>query len=134
MNELKATVLIDNIASEGLLNEWGLSFFIEYRGKKYLLDTGASGKFADNAASLGINLSEADFGILSHAHYDHSDGMARFFEENKKAKFYIREGAAEDCYGSKFIFFKYICVFCNNIVNFFNFSRFFFKHVIWKKM
>lgn len=110
MCELKATALIDNLAGDGLLNEWGLSFFIEYRGKKYLLDAGASGKFADNAAALGIDLSQTDAGILSHAHYDHSDGMERFFDENKTAGFYIREGAAEDCYGSKFIFFKYIGV------------------------
>ena len=108
MSELKATVLIDNIAADGLSAEWGLSVFIEYGGKRYLLDTGATGKFADNAQKLGISLSATDFGILSHAHYDHSDGMERFFSENAAAKFYIREGASENCYGSKFIFSKYI--------------------------
>lgn len=108
MSELKATVLIDNIAADGLTAEWGLSVFIGYKGKNYLLDTGASGKFADNAKKLGISLSDTDFGILSHAHYDHSDGMERFFSENDKAKFHIRESAAENCYGSKFIFSKYI--------------------------
>lgn len=54
MSELRATALIDNLADGGLLCEWGLAVHIEYRGKSYLLDTGATGKFADNAALLGI--------------------------------------------------------------------------------
>ena len=37
-------VLIDNIAKEPLQNEWGLSVYIEYEGKKVLLDTGASSR------------------------------------------------------------------------------------------
>lgn len=41
--DLKATVLIDNIAEPPLLCEWGLSICIEYRGRKILLDTGKSG-------------------------------------------------------------------------------------------
>lgn len=108
MSELRATVLIDNSAAAGLCGEWGLSVHIVCRGKSYLLDTGTTGKFADNAALLGIDLSEVTAGVLSHAHFDHSDGMERFFAENDKAKFYLREGAAENCYGSRFIFSKYI--------------------------
>ena len=34
---MKATVLVDNIGTEELPGEWGLSFFIEYRGVKVLL-------------------------------------------------------------------------------------------------
>lgn len=52
---MKATVLIDNTASGRLAGEWGLSFYIEYRGMKLLLDAGgASGLFAQNAFELGI--------------------------------------------------------------------------------
>lgn len=108
LSELRATALIDNLADGGLLCEWGLAVHIEYRGESYLLDTGATGKFADNASLLGIDLANVSAGVLSHAHYDHSDGMERFFAENAAAKFYIREGAAENCYGSRFIFSKYI--------------------------
>ena len=46
IKNLKMTVLIDNIAAEPLISEWGLSILIEADGRKILLDTGASGQFA----------------------------------------------------------------------------------------
>ena len=49
-------VLIDNITKSDLQSEWGLSFYIEYEGQKILLDTGASGCFAENAEKMGIKL------------------------------------------------------------------------------
>ena len=36
---MKATILIDNIATSPLKDEWGLCVFIEHEGKKILLDT-----------------------------------------------------------------------------------------------
>ncbi len=108
MADLKATVLVDNTAGCGLSGEWGLSAFIEYRGKKILLDTGASERFAKNAAALGFRLEEVDYAVLSHAHYDHSNGMERFFKENASAKFYLQECCGEDCYKKILFFPKYI--------------------------
>ncbi len=105
---MKATVLVDNIANDGLTPEWGLSIYIEYENKKVLLDTGGSDKFLQNAKVLGIDLAEADFGVLSHAHYDHANGMRPFFEVNKKASFYLREGSGENCYHRRKIFRVYI--------------------------
>lgn len=105
---MKATVLIDNISQPELVAEWGLGIWIEYRDKKILLDTGASEKFLENAARLGISVSQADYGVLSHAHFDHADGMEAFFRENKKAKFYIRQGVRENCYKKLFFYRKYI--------------------------
>lgn len=105
---MKATVLIDNIADNGLLGEWGLSIYIEYSGKNFLLDTGASGQFMGNAEKLHINMEDVEYGILSHAHYDHADGMGSFFAENEKASFYLREGSGENCYKRKFFQKRYI--------------------------
>lgn len=105
---MKATVLIDNIAKQELLPEWGLSIYIEYDGRTILLDTGASDKFAMNAEALHINLEKVEYGVLSHAHYDHADGMDCFFEKNKKANFYLREGSGENCYKRKLFSKKYI--------------------------
>lgn len=102
---MKIQVLIDNITKNELSCEWGLSFYIEFNGKKYILDTGASENFAKNAEQLGVSLENIDYGILSHAHYDHSDGMPAFFEKNKIARFYIRKGAGENCHGKKNRFF-----------------------------
>ena len=98
---LTMTVLIDNLAPEGLACEWGLSLYIETEDRRLLLDTGASGQFADNAAALGIDLRQVDAGILSHAHYDHSDGMDAFLTINRAAPFLLREGCGEYCFGVK---------------------------------
>lgn len=99
---LNITVLVDNNAgscSAGeLKSEWGLAVYIEYDGKKILLDTGASGLFAENADKLGVRLEEVDLAVLSHAHWDHSDGMDVFFARNSTAPFYLSENARENCW------------------------------------
>ena len=57
---MKITVLVENSTSCRLYGEHGLSVYIEYDGKKYLLDTGASTLFAKNAKELGISLADID--------------------------------------------------------------------------
>ena len=93
---MKVTVLMENTALEGcgLTPEHGLSLYIEYRGRKLLLDAGSSGKFADNAQALGVDLTAVELAALSHGHYDHADGLRRFFQVNDRAKVYARPGAA----------------------------------------
>lgn len=105
---MKATVLVDNIGYGNLQGEWGLSIYIEYEEKKILLDAGASGLFVKNAEKMKIDLKAVDYAVLSHAHYDHSDGMKDFFLINDKAKFYLREQAKENCYFRKWILKRYI--------------------------
>ena len=85
---MKITVLMENTALEGcgLTPEAGLSLYIEYRGKKLLLDAGSSGKFAGNAQALGVDMSAVELAVLSHGHYDHADGLRRFFQVNDSAK------------------------------------------------
>ena len=91
-------VLSDNIENGALRGEWGLSLLIEYEGKKVLLDSGASSLFAENAVMMGIDLAAVDYAVLSHAHYDHSDGMDAFFDRNGSACFYLSSGCGENCY------------------------------------
>lgn len=97
-------VLIDNISKNDLVSEWGLSFYMEYDNHKFLLDTGSSGKFVENAKSMGVDLEAVEYAVLSHAHYDHSDGMPAFFWENRTAKFYLRRGVSDNCYSKKKFF------------------------------
>ena len=97
--EWKAVVLIDNLTRGCLTAEWGLSFMIWFKGRKILLDTGESGAFAENAALMEIDLTDTDWGVLSHTHYDHSDGMEVFFTSNPSAPFLLRKGSGENCYG-----------------------------------
>lgn len=92
---MRATVLIENTAPEGsgLAFESGLSIYIEYNGKKILLDAGISGKFASNAEQLGVNLKDVELAVLSHGHFDHADGFRAFFPMNDRAVVYHRKGA-----------------------------------------
>ena len=92
---MRFVVLMENTAPEGsgLRAEAGLSFYLEYRGHKLLLDAGSSGRFADNAAALGVDLSQVELAVLSHGHFDHSDGLRRFFGVNQRAKVYARTTA-----------------------------------------
>ncbi len=96
---MRAVILSDNVSNCALRAEWGLSVYIEYEGHALLLDTGASGLFAENADALGLDLGAVEFGVLSHAHYDHADGLPAFFARNASAPFYLREGCREDCFG-----------------------------------
>lgn len=90
---MKIKVLVENSAGDGLRSEHGLCLYIEYREKRYLVDCGASDLFASNAEIMGVDLGDIDMAFLSHAHYDHSGGYARFFEINKKAKVYLQKAS-----------------------------------------
>lgn len=105
---MRATILTDNIRTKELAGEWGLSIWIEARDRKILLDTGSSKLFLENAKKLQIPIKEADFAVLSHAHYDHANGMQYFFAENAHAPFYLRDTTAENCYLKKGILKHYI--------------------------
>ena len=105
---MRITVLSDNLSTDGLQSEWGLSFLIEHDGKRWLLDTGGSGLFLDNAGTLGIDIADVDHAVLSHAHNDHSSGMEAFFRANEKADFLVSANAAENCWSGKLLNRHYI--------------------------
>lgn len=105
---MRATVVVDNRKNGDIQGEWGLCIYIEYEDQKILLDVGASNLFARNAEKLGISLKKVDMAVLSHAHYDHANGMEAFFQNNDKAKFYLRETCDENCYFKKWFITKYI--------------------------
>ena len=75
----------------------GLSFYVETKKHKLLLDLGPSEDTLKNAAALGIKLSDVDTMILSHGHYDHSGGIIPFTKINNKAAIYM-QAAATDAY------------------------------------
>lgn len=106
--ETKLTVIVDNTPACGLRGEWGLSILVEYNGKCILADAGSSALFAENLGKLGFDASKIDYAVLSHAHFDHANGMPVFFSVNDHAKFYLRENAGEDCYKRILFFNKYI--------------------------
>lgn len=101
--------LIENTPGmEGCVYEHGLSFYIETKKHKLLVDTGASNKFLENANILGIDLQQIDTVVLSHGHYDHAGGLLDFVKINSHAKIYMQKTAAGAYYhqydtGDKYI-------------------------------
>lgn len=104
----RATILIDNNAHGECKAEWGFSVYIAYCGKNYLLDMGSSALFSVNAEQLGIDLSQVDAAVLSHAHCDHAGGSRTFFEKNCRAKLYMNANSGEDCFCKFGPFHKYV--------------------------
>jgi len=78
----RITTLIENHQGEhkALLHEHGIAFFIEYGDTKVLFDTGQSGRFIENARELRIDLAAIDHVVLSHGHYDHTNGFPFFVD------------------------------------------------------
>ena len=88
------TCLCENTPySDGLAAEHGLSLYIEHKQHRLLFDAGQTDVFIRNAEQLGIDLSAVDIAVLSHGHYDHSGGLARFLECNTQAKIYLSRHA-----------------------------------------
>lgn len=99
---MEIKVLIDNISSScpSLLVEHGLSIYFEIDGYKWLMDLGASSKYSQNAREMGIDISDIDYVILSHAHRDHTGGLSDFLTRNIKAKIYLSSSIQGNYYFS----------------------------------
>lgn len=99
---MKITVLIENTGEEPLKSEHGLSLFVAFAGKHYLIDAGQSGAFMENAGKLDVDLDSVDMTILSHGHYDHADGFVQYLEKYPERKIYAQPGIFAPYYsGSK---------------------------------
>lgn len=98
----------DTPGMAGCKNEHGLSFYIETRKHKLLLDTGATDAALKNAKQLGIDLTQVDTVILSHGHYDHSGGILAFAKLNPQARIFLQKKAGLDYYNLKDNQEKYI--------------------------
>jgi 7,8-dihydropterin-6-yl-methyl-4-(beta-D-ribofuranosyl)aminobenzene 5'-phosphate synthase len=93
------TTLIENNPhpqNPALKAEHGLSFFIEHKGHILMSDLGATSAFADNADYFGLDLRDVEAVTISHHHYDHGGGLARFFAGNNRSKIYLRQTETED--------------------------------------
>lgn len=102
---MKITVLVENTSRrDDIVARHGLSLYIEARGRRILFDMGQDELFYENAVRLGIDLSAVDIAIISHGHYDHGGGLAKFIEINDTAPIYIHKAAFLPYYnGNRYI-------------------------------
>lgn len=91
---MKITTLIENTLEENknLINEHGLSMFIETEEGNILFDTGQTGDFIKNAKTLNVDLNNTKYLVLSHAHYDHCGGVKKLLESmDSRPELYVSE-------------------------------------------
>lgn len=99
------TTLIENTPNSvnpNLKAEHGLSLYIEHPEATILFDTGQSGEFLTNAKLLGKDLTDTDYVIISHGHFDHANGLLRLLSTAilpETTKFLV---------GGEFFYSKYV--------------------------
>ncbi|HDT12867.1 MAG TPA: MBL fold metallo-hydrolase [Candidatus Aminicenantes bacterium] len=88
MAAVKITIIVDDTAGDGLLGEHGLAMAVETEGRCILFDTGQGEALAPNAALLGVELDRTDILVISHGHYDHTDGIPEVLRSGRKVDVY----------------------------------------------
>ncbi|MBO7302087.1 MAG: MBL fold metallo-hydrolase [Bacteroidaceae bacterium] len=97
------TILIDNalpLNENNLVAEHGLSLYIKTDNNEILCDTGASGRFLDNAKSIGLDIEKSHFAFISHGHNDHCGGIGNFFEAVTLKNVYMHKDILTEQYYS----------------------------------
>jgi 7,8-dihydropterin-6-yl-methyl-4-(beta-D-ribofuranosyl)aminobenzene 5'-phosphate synthase len=84
---MNVTILADNTVAtgvpKGLRGEWGFAAAVG----DVLFDTGQSSAALENARLLGIDTAFDDI-VLSHAHYDHTQGLEAFLDPFERPTVY----------------------------------------------
>lgn len=95
-----ATLIEDTLEEKKkyLKNEHGLSLYIKHKGKNILFDCGPSDTLIKNSKKMNLDLSQIDYLIISHGHFDHGGGIIPFLKVNKKAKVYIHKSCNKNFY------------------------------------
>ncbi|MBC8452229.1 MAG: MBL fold metallo-hydrolase, partial [Spirochaetes bacterium] len=99
--EDKVVGIGDGKNEQNLISRHGLSLYIESNGLKILFDTGPDSSIINNAEQLEIDLSEIDFAVISHGHYDHGGGVPAFCRVNSAAPVYLHKKSYLDSHFSQ---------------------------------
>ncbi len=95
---IRITTIVDNHALPSFKAEHGYSLYVEAENSKILFDTGQGQAFRDNVAMLAVDLTQIDFLVLSHGHYDHTGNLKWFLETNSRARVYSLQGTEKPRY------------------------------------
>jgi len=88
---MKLTIVYDNTAyRKDLQADWGFAALVEAHGRTILFDTGASGRILlSNLDTLGFDPAAVQDVFISHAHFDHTGGLAAFLERNNAVRVWV---------------------------------------------
>ena len=88
---LTITVVYDNVAYDARLQtDWGFACLVEGLEHPLLFDTGGKGDvLLQNMRALGLDPQAVRTIVLSHAHGDHTGGLAAFLAENPDVAVYM---------------------------------------------
>lgn len=91
MEMVTLTILYDNNAyAPGLRTDWGFACMVESGEAMVLFDTGGKGAILiDNMVELGFDPQAIDVVVLSHAHGDHTGGLATLLDAGAKPIVYV---------------------------------------------
>jgi 7,8-dihydropterin-6-yl-methyl-4-(beta-D-ribofuranosyl)aminobenzene 5'-phosphate synthase len=91
MKMVTFTILYDNNAYEpALRTDWGFACLVEAGEATVLFDTGGNGAILmDNMATLGFDPRAIDVVVLSHAHGDHTGGLAGLLDTGASPVVYV---------------------------------------------
>jgi 7,8-dihydropterin-6-yl-methyl-4-(beta-D-ribofuranosyl)aminobenzene 5'-phosphate synthase len=89
--KIDLTVVYDNNPFlEGLKTAWGFSCLVEGGEKTVLFDTGGDGDtLMYNMSRLGIDVGHIDVVVISHAHTDHTGGLAHLLRSHPGIEVYL---------------------------------------------
>lgn len=98
METVTFTVVVDNLAADGLVTEHGFSLSIKNGSRNILFDTGNKDALMPNAKALGLDLSEISDLVVSHGHYDHSGGVGAVLSQAQGVNIYMHQTAPQPRY------------------------------------
>jgi 7,8-dihydropterin-6-yl-methyl-4-(beta-D-ribofuranosyl)aminobenzene 5'-phosphate synthase len=96
---LRITTLVDNQSVRPeLATEHGLAFWIEWRDRRLLFDTGQGKTLLTNAKILGVPLAAVDAVVLSHGHWDHTGGLLGLLSAGARPAIFLHPDALRQRY------------------------------------
>lgn len=102
------TLLENNLSrNRSLVAEHGLSFLVETGNAKILFDCGAGGAARENAGKMHVSLTDTDYVVLSHSHYDHAGGYSDMVAHGVRAPLITGPSFFEEKYareGEKYVY------------------------------